>query len=141
MFKVSLAINVDPGRTLRGLRDSVKRRIVRKGVRRASAGARRDVKAALPKRTGALVASVSTKVSTKKEGVRVTGVIGPRSQYRKRGKRPVRYAHIVEFGAKHMQGRYAMRKTFRSNKAQYIQTMTTTIADEVRIELAKAGAK
>ena len=92
---------------LQGLRRSVQRRILRKGIRSACmVGARRG-KSQVPRgESGLLKKSLSYKVAKSKPSVySATGVIGPRVGLKRwiKGRGtvdPVRYGHLVEGGTK-----------------------------------------
>jgi hypothetical protein len=82
------------------LKASTRRKILRKAIRRASGDIKKEVKAAVPKRSGALRVSIANKIWSGKRSAVVAGYISPKAKYRKiyRGieQRPIRYAHIVE---------------------------------------------
>ena len=92
---------------LRGLPITMQNRIVRPAVASASRVILKSAKAHVPVRHGTLRKSLGFKVKTYRASNQVIGLVGPRketslTEVLPKGKairhRPVRYAHLVEFG-------------------------------------------
>lgn len=86
---------------LSGLRESMQRRILRKGVRAACQIGARIGKSHVPRETGLLRKSLGYKIAKAKSGApRALGIIGPRNGWKRDGRNPVKYAHLIELGTK-----------------------------------------
>lgn len=142
-----------PDAILEGLRQSVKRAILKKGMRAASKVLRQKVKSLIQKgESGALRQSIGTRI--KQSSNVVFGVTGARSSYVKGNQRPVFYLHLYEAGRNEdvikkkkvlfghgkfwgtsvqgFQGRRPLENAFNILKDQ----MQTTLAETIRTEIA-----
>lgn len=138
---------------LAGIKKSLRTRILRKAVDKASKPILARAKALVPRDTGLLRKSLGRRVKTYgKTGVAVA-VIGPRVGFRKQraeqGKKklvkagsgagrvmnPVKYAHLVEKGTAHSAARPFLRPALVALKDQARQIM----AEVILAELGKAG--
>lgn len=101
IFAQVIAI-VDTAKLLRRFAQNVTNNLIRRAMRLTLAVMRTDVRARIPKDTGTEIKSIAAKVSIKRN--MVSGVCGPRRGYEgKGGKKPARYAAVVEGGRKEIQ--------------------------------------
>lgn len=81
------------------LRAAMGKRILKKAMRAGLRPVVAGMRSRVPVRSGALKKSISTKVDSKKDGLRVYGVVGPRSKFQKivkgRVKKPSKYSHFI----------------------------------------------
>lgn len=139
MIKAVVKVEVDPIKTLEKVKGSVQKRILKKAIKAGVKPVKDAVKAKAPKRSGALRTSISIKFKDYKKTV--VGIVGPRSNYQKEKKgrvfRPVRYAHLVEFGTSKIPARHFLKTAFESNKSTYFSTVRKEVAEGIKRELAK----
>ena len=118
------------------MKDSFEAKTLKKAIRAGIKAMRPDVKAATPKRIGALRFSIGQKIGGKK--LKVYGLVGPRTKYKKLIKRtgrvvfPARYGHLVEFGTRRFGGRFYLRNTWRARKDKYLGAMHNVFREETR---------
>jgi HK97 gp10 family phage protein len=97
----------------RNANDKQMLRALASGMTRIGAVVRSAARARVQKETGVLKRSIGVKSSKSKRRSAHYVVIGPRKEFLERGRRPVRYAHLVELGTKpHEQGRRKMLQPY-----------------------------
>ena len=84
--------------TLKNLKDSVQRSVLRQSMRAAMSPINKDAKNRAPKRSGALKAAIAIKVHVHKRTGNVTGMVGVIHNAERKGKIPNLYAQRVEHG-------------------------------------------
>jgi HK97 gp10 family phage protein len=133
------------------MKRSLRNRIIRKAITKASQPIMKSMKALAPRDSGLLRRSIGRRTKTTRRG-EVVAVIGPRSKPsfkqqvrvggKGKGKRmkggrlvirnPVRYAHLVEFGTRHSRAKPFMRPAFDANQRQARQMIEKIVWDELR---------
>lgn len=92
---ISGKINLDL-KAMESLKLGVKNKVTRQAITAAIKPLVKQVKAVMPVDTGALRTSISSKVRTYRERQVTVGIVGARTDYTKKGRRPVRYLNIIE---------------------------------------------
>ncbi len=152
----SVSLGGTKGLGLKGLRDSIQKRIVKKGVTKMVQPVTKAVKAASPVRDekdrqgGTLKKSLGHKVSAKRSGF-AKAVIGARRGFKrqigvvKRGKNagrpifadPVKYLHLVEYGTKYAAAKRFVKRTWQQQKRQAVTTFIQVVREGIKTQAAK----
>lgn len=91
-----------------------------------------------PKDTGALRQSIDFLVKTYAKNGSVVAIVGPKRQYRLNGRRPTKYAHLVEFG--HVTVAPEKGKTIRKENARKISFVAPRPFMRVAVQAARNWA-
>ena len=128
---------------LQNLKKGLQRKIIKKAIATVSKVIQKDAKGVVPKLTGAYRMSIGIKTTQRKKGLSATGIIGAKAAYvktiKKSGKvvRPVRYAHILEYGSRYVAPRRGLSRLWKGKHKQYLKIANDTIKSEVKKELSK----
>ena len=137
MIDAQMKVIHDPIKNLELLKTAVQKRVLRKSIRAGLNPMTKELKQAIPKRTGAGKLSIGKKISTSKRGI-VSGIAGPRSSFTKtvNGKvlRPSKYLPILE--KKRKAGRFIL-PVFIGGQRRYVETARAKAEEEIAVELAK----
>jgi HK97 gp10 family phage protein len=133
----------------------VQKRQVRKVVNAMGQPVVKAIRKETPVRSGALKKSLGKKVVTYKDDGHMALIIGPRADYittwRGQKVRPVKYAHLVEFGftfadskkihpklrGKTVKGQHFMRKGFEGTQSQSMQAAQKKFKESIIKEARK----
>jgi HK97 gp10 family phage protein len=123
----------------------VERQSIREAVTKAARPMRQAVKALAPKQSGLLRRSISIKIRTYKRSHMVMAVIGPNREtkgiYNGEERRPIKYAHLVEFGTADIAGRPYFRPAFDSTKKESLRIYKIEVGRSIHRIAARVGKK
>lgn len=160
----------DAMKALSGLNQSVRNKILRKALDKASQPILKAAKERAPRETGLLRKSMGRRVIAYRSTGTVVVVIGPRSKpsFRKEVKikkvfrqirgatrmirnprseamtmvrNPVKYAHLVELGTKNRPAKPFLRPAFQAMRSQATVTAARLIMDGIEKEAARLAAR
>lgn len=133
-------------RRLGGIKEAVKRRILKKAVNDAARPWVKIAKSKAPRQSGLLRKSMGIKVRVYRSTGNVVAMVGPRKGFKRevvvrdrRGRKqtvmrdPIRYAHLVE-----KQVRY-LWSTYESDRKAAQDRLNSRIASEIEKEARKGG--
>ncbi len=126
-------------RRMKKLKNSVRKTIVRAGVRAGTAPVAKTMKARAPKKSKLLSRSIGRRHKTTKGGTAI-GIVGPRRGFKKTVVRdgrtvvanPTQYAHLVEFGTVRSAPQPFMRQAWRSSQLAALNAMRDKMAEQIR---------
>jgi len=121
----------DPLKTLAKMVERLKKNAGKRAMRQACKPIVAALRAVLPRRTGALKKSISSKVDTKKGGLTAYGVVGARSKYQRGPIRPVRYIGKLEFGTKRIPPRHYIRSVWERFRRTFFSTVAAIYKQEI----------
>jgi HK97 gp10 family phage protein len=125
-------VKKDPLRTIKKLKDSVQKKLLKRALRKAVKPLVATAKSLVPVRTRALMSAITSKVDSARKSTVTYGIVGIKSKFRKYNKQPSRYGHLVEFGSYKM----APQKFLEPTLARHEEQFFATVKDEVAKELA-----
>lgn len=113
-----------------------RKKVVRYGVGRGGAALRKAVRLTAPTETKALRKSIGSKVKVFPSGVAVA-IVGPRTHYKLIGpdgkvRRPVKYAHLVEFGTENIKPTRFFTRAFNSSQGAVTVAMREGMKKKLR---------
>jgi HK97 gp10 family phage protein len=138
----------DVMRALEAMGGKLSGRVARRAVTKAARQLVAAAKAAAPKDSGALKASIGVRVKQLggtaqgggkrgKVGGTMYAAVGPRRKFERNGNKPSKYAHLVHNGKINADGSFTPGRpfildAFNATKAAAIDTVTSEIAMEVK---------
>jgi HK97 gp10 family phage protein len=105
----------------------------------------RSAKANVTRETGALANAIRLVVTKGRRGSKsAKSRVGVDKKYRKGGRRPVRYAHLVEFGHYAAGGKFVppkpfLRRAINTNKGRLVSAMTAVLKQGLRSAARKVA--
>ena len=144
-MNVSVTINsaslAQAHRNLNEVVDKLQRTAVREAVQKAALPILKEARARVPRRYGHLRKSLVRKIRTYRDNAMVMAVVGPNRAYRsgdgRERIRPVKYAHLVEFGTSTAAPHPFMRPAFESRSRE----ATRVYAREISTAIKRVGAR
>lgn len=116
-------------------------RALKAGMTRVGAVVRTKARALAPKETGVLRRSIGTKSGRSKRKSAQYVVIGPRKEFSERGRRPVKYAHLVEGGTAPHGYKNSKRKHPGSKPKPFLGPALEMTRPQIQIILRDAAVK
>ena len=118
------------------LPQNVNKNATKRAMRKAVKPLRDSARANAPRDSGTLKKAIRSRVDSDREG-RVLGVVGVDKRVRgPDGRRPVRYAHLQEFGSDRIRGTAYFERAYREAEPE----SRRILEDELRREIAKEAA-
>ena len=124
---------------LERLKSAVQKRVLRRAITAGNKVIKPVLKAGVPRDEGDLRKSIGDKVLTYRRMVKVVGMVGPRADYirvgkrSKRTKRPARYYHLADRGHK------SLAKAIASTRGRVMGTIATVVEDGIKREASRAA--
>lgn len=116
--------------------------------RKALAPMLRMARTTAPRDSGALRKTLIIKRSGRSPKIRPVHLVGPRADYELNGRRPVKYAHVVEFGRAPnadgkggMEGSRFMSKAFDATAARALQILGIELPAAIEKRVKKLASK
>jgi HK97 gp10 family phage protein len=151
MIEATFQWTESPFAKLDDMRASIKNRICRIALNKASAVVKAAVVANAPQHYGFLVKAIRIKVKSYSDKTVWLSVIGAKSDYVRskgraiRGKhkgekrlfRPAKYLALVDQGTKHAKGKHFMSKAFLETKQDFQSVLLSSVEDQLAKVMAK----
>ena len=117
----------DPVQEALKLCDNLNNKAIRIAMNKAAATMKKAVVDTAPTQTQALKKSIRIRIKQyKSKGVWVA-IVGPKSDYKRKNRRPARYAHLME------KRTHFLSTAFSNTKDVYLQTLEKALADQISL--------
>lgn len=150
MIDVTVKASIDPVKLASGLKDSIRKKSLRKALKPATEPTLQAAKSSTPRRFGYLKRSLSKKTKVGRTG-NGYGVVGPRSKAvyvrgvvtrgpnkgQPRRFRPSYYMHFVNKGSARSKAHHNLDSAIKSGGPQFSMILAAKLKQEIAAELAK----
>jgi HK97 gp10 family phage protein len=126
-----------PAQLLQQLAANVRNKEARIAMNKAAAPVKAAVVNNAPSDTGSLKKSIRIKVKSYGRGLRWVAVIGPKGNFKRKGKRPAYYNRQVNDGNRYIRGRQHMDKAAAQTRNKFISDYIAALKERVALSMRR----